>query len=302
MFVLVFIRTLGAYLARRDPLQRDVMLVFSAMAVLFVTALVRKFVPSAPVLFDTLASALVLAQPLLTLRLVGRLRRVPRWLMACAFVGWAVSSALLVPYGARLPPPAVLLVVLVFVVTELVASGYFVAEGMRRSGAPRARLYSAGLGTMLFATAIAVAGSAAGHPGAANAVRLWSQTIALLSAAGYALAFVPPGWLRGWWSATAALSVGRELLDAPVTEAPEATWGRYADLVAQVCGADGVLVLMSDGIRARAVATTTAHTVECSAAALDRLTGRRQPVPVRDLDGELRCIAVDAPIRFVTTV
>src|SRR6266480_2090656 len=86
MFVLVFIRTLGAYLARRDPLQRDVMLVFSAIAVLFVTALVRKFVPSAPVLFDTLASALVLAQPLLTLRLVGRLRRVPRWLMACAFV------------------------------------------------------------------------------------------------------------------------------------------------------------------------------------------------------------------------
>jgi signal transduction histidine kinase/DNA-binding response OmpR family regulator len=155
---------------------------------------------------------------------------------------------------------------------------------------------------MLFATAIAVAGSAAGHPGAANAVRLWSQTIALLSAAGYALAFVPPGWLRGWWSATAALSVGRQLLDAPVTEAPEATWGRYADLVAQVCGADGVLVLMSDGTEARAVATTTAHTVECSAAALDRLTGRRQPVPVRDLDGEMRCIAVDAPIRFVTAV
>jgi hypothetical protein len=236
LFVLVFIRTLVAYLAKRDPLQRDVTLVFSAIAALFVTALVRKFVPSVPVLFDTLGSALLLAQPLLTLRLVGRLRRVPRWLMATAFAGWALSSALLVPYGARLPPAGVLLVVAVFVVTELVAAGYFLAEGMRRSGAPRARLYSAALGTMLFAVAIAVAGSASGHPGAANTVRLLSQSIALLSAAAYALAFVPPAWLRGWWSGAAALSFGRQLLDAPVTEAPETTWGRYAGMVAEVSG------------------------------------------------------------------
>src|SRR5438309_11450102 len=77
LFVLVFIRTLVAYLARRDPLQRDVTLVFGAMAVLFVIGLVRVLVPSAPVLFNTLASALLLAQPLLTLRLAARLRPVP---------------------------------------------------------------------------------------------------------------------------------------------------------------------------------------------------------------------------------
>src|SRR2546430_7525175 len=235
-FVLVFLRTLVAYLARRDLLQRDVTLVFSAMAVLFVIALVRKFVPSAPVLFDTLASALLLAQPFLTLRLVGRLRRVPRWLMVGAFIGWAVSSGLLVPYGGKLPPPGVLFLVAVFVVTELVASRYFVAEGARRSGAPRVRLYSAAIGTMLFAVAIAVAGSAAGHPGAANTVRLWSQSLALISAVGYALASVPPGWLRGWWSAAAALSFGRQLLDAPVPEAPEETWARYAGMGARVTG------------------------------------------------------------------
>jgi signal transduction histidine kinase/CheY-like chemotaxis protein len=305
LFVLVFIRTLVAYLARRDPLQRDVMLVFSAMAVLFVTALVRKFVPSAPVLFDTLASALLLAQPLLTLRLVGRLRRVLRWLLAGAFLGWAVSSGLLVPYGAKLPPPAVLGVVAVFVGTELVAAGYFLAEGARRSGAPRVRLYSAATGTTLFAVAIAVAGSAAGHPGAANTARLWGQTIALFSAAGYALAFVPPGWLRAWWSAASALSFGRQLLDAPVTEAPEETWRRYAGLVARVAGADGVLVLMSDGTAVGTVArygTVEATPVDFPAAALDRLIGRRQPMPVRELGGELGRVDAGARIRFVTAV
>ena len=34
LFILVFVRALGGYVARRDPLQRDVMLVFSAVAVL----------------------------------------------------------------------------------------------------------------------------------------------------------------------------------------------------------------------------------------------------------------------------
>ncbi len=151
--MLVFIRALAAYLTRRDPLQRDVTLVFTAMAVLFVTALVRRFIPATPAIFDTLASAVVLAQPYLTLRLAARLRRVPPWLMALALAGWAASAALLVPFGARLPPWAVLAVVGAFVATELVASGYFLAEGARRAGAPWVRLVSAALGTILFASA-----------------------------------------------------------------------------------------------------------------------------------------------------
>src|SRR2546423_13575167 len=67
LFVLVFVRTLVAYLARRDPLQRDVTLVFGAMAVLFVIGLVRKFVATAPALFDTFASPPLLPPPLLPL-------------------------------------------------------------------------------------------------------------------------------------------------------------------------------------------------------------------------------------------
>src|SRR5256885_16856809 len=63
MFVLVFIRTLGAYLARRDPFQREVLLVFRAVAGLFVTALVTKFGPRAPGLFASLPSATLLAHP-----------------------------------------------------------------------------------------------------------------------------------------------------------------------------------------------------------------------------------------------
>jgi len=307
LFMLVFIRALAAYLTRRDPLQRDVTLVFTAMAVLFVRALVRRFIPATPAIFDTLASAVLLAQPYLTLRLAARLRRVPPWLMALALAGWAASAALLVPFGARLPPWAVLAVVGAFVATELVASGYFLAEGARRAGAPRVRLVSAALATILFAVAVGVAGSAAGHPGAASTVRAWSQWIALVSAAAYAMAFVPPRWLRIWWSGAAALAVGRQLLEAPATEPPEETWGRYAAMVARISGADAVLVLTSDGATAAAVARhrlRSEELISCAAEALDRLTRARQPVALTRLGEDLGCIGRAAPAgtRFLTAV
>ncbi|OLB79379.1 MAG: hypothetical protein AUI14_10500 [Actinobacteria bacterium 13_2_20CM_2_71_6] len=307
LFVLVFVRALAAYVVRRDPLQRDVTLVFTAMAVLFVIALVRTFIPHAPRLVDIVATVLLLAQPYLTLRLVARLRRVPRWLMWAALVGWLVSSAPIVPYGAPLPPLAVLLLVVVFVVTEIVASGYFLAEAVRRAGAPRVRMLGAALATMLFAIAIAVSGSGAGHPALANTLRAWAQGIALVSAALYALAFMPPGWLRGWWSARAALAVGRQMLDAPATEPPEETWRRYATLVARVSGGDAVLVMMTDGEAATVVAqhgTGGEQRVGCPAAALDGLLGRRQPVPVAGLGPDLDCLglAERTGTRYVTAV
>ena len=307
LFMLVFARTLAGYLARRDPLQRDVTLVFASIAVLFVTALVRAVIHATPALFDTLASAFLLAQPFLTLRLVARLRRVPRWLVVLAFAGWAASTALLVPFGAKLPPWGVLVVVVTFVATELVASGYFLAEAARRVAAPRFRLACAGAATLLFALAIAVAGSGSGHPGAADTIRAWSQAIAVLSAVAYLLAFAPPRWLRGWWSGSTALAVGRQIGDAPATETPEETWSRYAALVARVSGADAVLVLVAAGNRALAVAGhgVPAHALGgCDADALDALTGRRQPVRRRDLPAELAGIGEAAPAgtRYLTAV
>src|SRR2546421_7439283 len=103
LFVLVFIRALAGYLVRRDALQRDVTLVFTAMAVLFLTAVLRAFIGTIPALVNTMASAVLLAQPYLTLRLAAQLRRVPRWLLALALVGWVASVAVLVPYGGGVP-------------------------------------------------------------------------------------------------------------------------------------------------------------------------------------------------------
>src|SRR5438046_4217620 len=168
-------------------------------------------------------------------------------------------------------------------------------------------MYCAGAATILFAVAIAVAGSAAGDPRAANAVRALSQGIGLISAGAYALAFVPPRWLRGWWSGTTALTVGRKLLDAPATEAPEDTWSRYAAMVARVSGAEAVLVLATDGDRALAVAghrVAPEAAATCTALALERLTAMRQPVRLTDLPADVQCVGRAAPrgTRYLTAV
>ncbi|TML32589.1 MAG: hybrid sensor histidine kinase/response regulator, partial [Actinobacteria bacterium] len=92
LFVLVFARALSGYVARRDPLQRDVTLVFSAMAVLTVLEVVRRFVPTPPPALSIGASVLLLAQPYLTLRLVAQLRRVPPWLLLFGLLGWVATS------------------------------------------------------------------------------------------------------------------------------------------------------------------------------------------------------------------
>ena len=55
LFAVVFARVLVAYLRRRDPLQRDVAVMFSALAVLFVLELLRQVLGEPPQVVSSLA-------------------------------------------------------------------------------------------------------------------------------------------------------------------------------------------------------------------------------------------------------
>src|SRR5687768_6435253 len=100
LYVMIFVWVSWSYLRRRDPLLRSVMWIFAVMALLFVLGVVRVLVAEPPRAVVAVATALLLAQPFLTLRLVSRLRSVPRWLQAAALTGWALSAAPVV----ALPP------------------------------------------------------------------------------------------------------------------------------------------------------------------------------------------------------
>ncbi len=73
LFVALFVATLVSYLRRRDALSRDVMLIFASLAGLFLVAGVGALFGTLPGPVIGVALALLLAQPLFTLRLANRL-------------------------------------------------------------------------------------------------------------------------------------------------------------------------------------------------------------------------------------
>ena len=93
VFTGVFARVLIGYLRRPDPLQQRVTMMFSSLAVLFVLDVVRQTVGEPPPWLSSLASALLLGQPFLTLHVVRPVGAVPTWLYRAAFAGWALSTA-----------------------------------------------------------------------------------------------------------------------------------------------------------------------------------------------------------------
>jgi PAS domain S-box-containing protein len=235
LYVLILVRVSLGYLRRRDPLLRDVVLIFASVAMLFVLSVLRMAIGEPPRLVTGLFVALLLGQPFFTLRLVSKLRRVPLWAMWAALAGWLATAAPIVVAAGGLPRFAVWSVVGVFVVVEGAAAWLLGREARRRGGTARIRLGCAAAGTALFGASLVVAG--AGLPVA-------SRCVAVVSTLMYVLAFLPPWWLRRVWSWGAAYSLMRRLLVAPVDEPAQQTWRRYCQGAREVVGADDVVVLL----------------------------------------------------------
>ena len=179
------------------------------MAALFVLQLVTQVVGPLPPIVGTVAVALLLAQPLLTLRLAAKLGRVAPLLLWAAAVAYcvtivpflvAVLSAQSAQSGqagagtgqAQSSTLVVLAAIGVFVVTEFVASGFLILQARRRTGSARARLVIAAIATVAFATALLSAGAGAASSEAAGPSAAVSRVVALASAFGYLVAFLPP--------------------------------------------------------------------------------------------------------------
>ncbi|GAA2521956.1 hybrid sensor histidine kinase/response regulator [Pilimelia columellifera] len=237
VFGVVLVSVLWGYLRDRDPIKRDVMLVFSAVAALFLLGLVRLLTGADPPSWLQLAATvLLLGQPYLTLRLVARVRPVPRAASVAVLAGWIASAAVMLTLvgDSPAPPVVVLGVVTVFAGGELLSAWFFATAARGRTGSSRVRLVLAAAGTALFAVALLTAGAGASRE---------ARVIALLSAVSYLLAFVPPGWLRRSWSRGAAYQLTIGLLNAPA-ESAAATWRRYADEVAALTSSEAVVVLI----------------------------------------------------------
>ncbi len=288
LFLPVLVGVLVGYRAGRDPVQRDVLLVFVAMTVFFVRNLIRQLGGTLPALVDDLATTLLLAQPGLTLRLAGRLRPLPRWLWPSALAAYLAAVAVTFAVGTPPPLPAVLVRVGCLTATGVAAAVVLAGEARRRSGSPRARLRIAAVATATFAAAITISALPVVVPDIRAVAQAAGRAVGLVAALGYAAAFVPPAWLRRFWSATAVYTASQRLLLAPATDPPAEAWHRYARTVRDVCGADAAVVLLQApggevvetacaGLPAR---LGTAH----PATGLDRLLSAAQTVRIGGAD------------------
>src|SRR5882724_6405983 len=118
LYALVFLHSLTTFLLRRDPVRRDLTLVFVPLTSLLVLELVRRAlgVAELPLALAYAAVTLLLAQPYLTLRLVRTLRPVPPWTPRAALGLLVVTTVPFYLLGRRQIP----------LVTMAVVAGFFV--------------------------------------------------------------------------------------------------------------------------------------------------------------------------------
>ena len=253
LFALVFVASLVDYLRRRDPLSRDLVAVFGAVAALFVVQFVGLIFGSTPPWLAAASVALILAQPLFTLRLAARLRRIPRSLVATASIAYLVTAIPLVVLPKPIPVALTLAAVGVFAITEFLAAAFLAAEARRRTGAARFRLGLASAATALFAVALLTAGAGAAGSGSAGAAL--ARIVALLAAVGYAIAFLPPGPLRRVWQGMSAYRYGMALVGTGGGGAEGgvsgAIWARFAEAAREIAGAEAAAIVGLDGTAGR---------------------------------------------------
>jgi signal transduction histidine kinase/CheY-like chemotaxis protein len=288
LFAILFCATLVTYLQRRDALSRDVMLIFASVAVLLGVVGVGTIAGQLPDPVLGAALALLLAQPLFTLRLAHQLRPVakPIWIAALLGYGFTAVPLVVVPLESM----AVILIagVVVFVLTDLIAAAYLAVEARARVGSARVRLGLAAAASASLALALALLIFGARLPLVSEAGRL----LALAAATLYVLAFLPPAWLRRLWNALAAYDFTDRLMDAPAAEQAQEVWTRAADHARRMTGARAVVMVADEPIRV--LASSGADPSFASEAALDLQSlpaARDDQRPLSDADTALRSLA-----------
>jgi signal transduction histidine kinase len=287
-YALVFLHSLVTYLLHRDPVRRDLTLVFFPLTSLLVLEVVRRGLGRAelPLVLTNVGVTLLLAQPYLTLRLVRTLRPVPGWAGRVAFGVFVVSTVPFYLLGRRQIPWVTLAVVVGFFVVQGYVAALLAREARRRTGAPRVRLALAAAATAVLGLCLLVSGAGGAAGSAADVMQVVAEVLALLSGMSYAVAFMPPPWLRRMWAGGAAYQVHRQIADAPVDETAQQIWQRYVATVREASGAAAAVVLLPTGIgrvgRVASCGDLSGQDLQTTEADLDQLLAQPQPVVVRD--------------------
>ena len=303
LFAALFVATLVAYLRRRDALSRDVMLIFASLAGLFVVAGVGALVGTLPGPVIGIALALLLAQPLFTLRLADRLNPIAAPVRVAATVAWAVTSLPMIVLPVEQIAPLVLAGFAVFAVTHVVAAVYLGIAARRRFGSAGRRLACAAAAGVVMALALGV--STVPDEVAGGIGSDLGRVLGLFAALLYMFAFLPPRWARSLGSAVTTFEFTEHLLDSSFSEGATGVWARLADLGRRTTGAAAAFVVVGEQPAIVAFATDADSRAggALSTARLARMPGIvDERYPLNDPEDRLARLARSAGAPYVAVL
>jgi signal transduction histidine kinase/CheY-like chemotaxis protein len=225
------------------------MLIFASVAALFGILGLSAVTGRLPDPVVGVALAVLLAQPLFTLRLAHQLRPLPRPVWALAILGFAITAVPLIFLPLERLTPLFVAASSVFGASHVVAAFFLAREAQRRVGSARVRLGSAAAASVCMALALGLITFGSGVPFASDAGRI----LALAAATLYVFAFMPPAWVRRVWGAVATFDFTDELMDAPASEGVGDVWSRAARLARRTTGAVAAVVISGDPARTLAI-------------------------------------------------
>ena len=126
-FAVILAGTVVAAVRRRDPLMRDVALIFSGLGFVFLSDVIKRAIGTTPPVIGVVAAILFLLMPVFTLKLVADVRGVPRWLLRFSVALLVSTIVVAVLFGKTVPAVAATLLVGYFTGLEGLAAGYLVA-------------------------------------------------------------------------------------------------------------------------------------------------------------------------------
>jgi signal transduction histidine kinase/CheY-like chemotaxis protein len=278
LFLAVFAGTAWSYARHRDPLSRDVMLVFASVAAIVVAGFIGDLVGGLPRWASVISIALLLAQPILVLRVYARTGDVSLRIWAGVLLAYAVTLAPFVVV-AETEAWMVISAVAVFLAVEGIAAWFLARAGLQRIGSARLRLLIAAASTAMFGLSLLALGVAGALAEGGAVVRVIGLSLALLAAIGYALAFLPVAWLLRIWRTETAFDFTQSLIDGPAASA-DFVWTRLNETARAVSGASHVIVLLTGEHGTRAPIGTDALATDAAASELAAAAGSSRESPL----------------------
>jgi signal transduction histidine kinase len=199
LYLLLATVTIRAAVLRPRRFQIDTALFFAAAALIILDSALANVIGSPPAFLGLAVEVLLMVLPFLLLRLIDDFAALPRWAMAAALIGLALSVAIIVAIPAPLPGWAILLLVLYFAVLGFLATGVAVREARRSGGVTQRRLQAIAVGSFMLGATIVAAGLIQFLPALTSVWSGLSVLGGLLSGLAYFLGFAPPATLRRAW-------------------------------------------------------------------------------------------------------